>query len=279
MTLPSLILVISALFHALWNFALKRSHHKLGAALAFMLVATVLNAVYALFTASLPELSAPLLLGTVAAGVFEGVYFYFLNTAYATQGLGFAYTIMRGGAMVLVWTVSTLALGETFATSEALSVFVILIGIAFVQRTFSLSELLHSGMYAAYLCAGCIAGYHIAYGVAVQTGAAPALVFAAAMACGVLTYVACSRGTAWRTLSAAARQEPRLIMLGGATCGLSFLLFLTALVRVDPGRAISLRNTSVAFGAILSLVAGERLQAIQWLGVACVVLGVLGLLY
>jgi drug/metabolite transporter (DMT)-like permease len=277
MTLPSLILVISALFHALWNFALKRSHHKLGAALAFMLVATVLNAVYGLSTAPLPELTAPLLLGTVAAGVFEGVYFYFLNTAYAKQGLGFAYTIMRGGAMVLVWTVSTLALGETIAVSESLSVLVILVGIALVQRTFSLTELLSTGMYAAYLCAGCIAGYHIAYGIAVQTGAAPALVFAAAMVCGVLTYLACSRGKAWHTLSVAVRQEPRLIMLGGAACGLSFLLFLTALVSVDPGRAISLRNTSVAFGAILSLVAGEQLQAIQWLGVACVVGGVLGL--
>lgn len=277
MSLPSLILIISALFHALWNFALKRSQHKLGAALAFMLVATALNAVYGLATASLPQLSISLVLGTVAAGVFEGVYFYFLNTAYAKQGLGFAYTIMRGGAMVLVWIISTLALGEMITTRELCSVFVILLGIALVQRTFALSQLISSGTYAAYLCAGCIAGYHIGYGIAVQTGAAPALVFAAAMACGVLTYVACSRGQALQTLSVAIRHEPTLVMLGGATCGLSFLLFLTALVSVDPGKAISLRNTSVAFGAMLSLVAGERLGTVQWLGVACVVGGVLGL--
>lgn len=277
MTLSVLLLIISALFHALWNFALKCSQHKLGAALAFMLVATALNAVYGLTTAPLPQLSISFLLGTVAAGVFEGLYFHYLNTAYTKQGLGVAYTIMRGGAMVLVWVISTLALGEIITTKELFSVFVILIGIALVQRTFTLSQLISSGTYAAYLCAGCIAGYHIGYGIAVQTGAAPALVFAASMACGVVTYVACSRGQALQTLSVAIRQEPKLVMLGGATCGLSFLLFLTALVSVDPGKAISLRNTSVAFGAMLSLVAGERLHSVQWLGVACVVGGVLGL--
>gem|GEM_PF-6544060 len=60
-------------------------------------------------------------------------------------------------------------------------------------------------------------------------------------------------------------------------CGTSFLLFITALVTVDPGRAISLRNTSVAFGAILSFLAAEKLSPIQWLGVGCVVVGVLGM--
>jgi drug/metabolite transporter (DMT)-like permease len=259
---PALLLIISAAFHALWNFALKRSRYKIGAALAFMLVATLCNAIYGLITSSLPTLNFQLAIGTVTAGVFEGLYFYLLNTAYSKQTLGFAYTIMRGGAMVLVWTISTLALGETITPSAAASVFVILGGIALVQRSLSLGEFINSGAYAAYLCAGCIAGYHIAYGVAVQTGAAPALVFAAAMTCGVLTYLACSRGSAWHILITAVKHESRLVMLGGVACGLSFFLFLTALVSVEPGMAISLRNTSVAFGAMLSLIAGERLQPV-----------------
>ena len=75
------------------------------------------------------------------------------------------------------------------------------------------------------------------------------------------------------------KHEGRLILIGGLTCGLSFLLFLTALVIVAPGRAISLRNTSVAFGALLSFVIGERLLPIQWIGVSLVVIGALGLVW
>jgi drug/metabolite transporter (DMT)-like permease len=278
MTTASSLLIISAVFHALWNFCLKRSQHKTGAALAFMVVATVLNAIYGLATSEIPHPSAALAIGIIAAGVFEGLYFYLLNTAYAKQTLGFAYTIMRGGAMVLVWIISTIALNEPITPLSALSVVVILAGILLIQRALSLREFIASGAYAAYLCAGCIAGYHIAYGIAVRTGAAPALVFASAMACGVLTYIACGRTQALQSVLAAAKQERVLIAVGGATCGLSFLLFLTALTTVDPGKAISLRNTSVVFGILLSLLSGERLHIIQWIGVGLVALGVLGLL-
>ncbi len=277
MTAP-VLLIVSALFHALWNFALKRSNHKQGAALAFMIVATILNAIFALATTSFPAMSRPLILGTIAAGLFEGLYFYVLNTAYTSQTLGVAYTIMRGGAMVLVWIVSVIALQEAWSAREILCVCGILIGIAMVQRSFSRSELLSSGAYAAYVCAGCIAGYHIAYGVAVRTGAAPAMVFAAAMVCGVCTYIVCGRGAALNSLTTALKDERSLVAFGGTMCGLSFLLFLTALIVVDPGRAISLRNTSVAFGALLSFVSGERLLSVQWCGILCVIIGVLGLL-
>jgi uncharacterized membrane protein len=278
MTSASSLLIISAVFHALWNFCLKHSRHKVGAALAFMLVATVLNAIYGFATSKLPQTSAGLVVSIIAAGIFEGLYFYLLNTAYAKQTLGFAYTIMRGGSMVLVWLISTIALNETITPLSALCVVVILAGISLIQRTLSLREFIASGAYAAYLCAGCIAGYHIAYGIAVRTGAAPALVFASAMACGVLTYIGCGRTHALRAVRAAVQQERSLIVIGGAACGLSFLLFLTALTTADPGKAISLRNTSVVFGILLSLLSGERLHVIQWIGVGFVALGVLGLL-
>jgi drug/metabolite transporter (DMT)-like permease len=278
MATASFLLIISAAFHALWNFCLKRSKHKTGAALAFMLVATALNAIYGLATADLPRVSPALVIGIIAAGLFEGLYFYLLNTAYAQQTLGFAYTIMRGGAMVLVWLISAIALHETITPLHALCALVILAGIALIQRSLTLHDFIASGAYAAYLCAGCIAGYHIAYGVAVRTGAAPALVFASSMACGVLTYIGCGRSEALGSVLTALKGERSLIALGGAACGLSFLLFLTALTTVDPGRAISLRNTSVVFGVLLSFSSGERLYIVQWAGVGCVALGVLGLL-
>jgi drug/metabolite transporter (DMT)-like permease len=274
----SALLITSAAFHALWNYTLKRSQHKLGAALGFMIVATLLNGIFSALTAPPPHPSFPLIFGILAAGVFEGYYFYLLNTAYGQQGLGVAYTIMRGGAMVLVWLISTLALNETITTSHGISITGILLGIALMQRSFSLQELLASGAYAAYICAGCIAGYHIAYGLAVQTGAAPAFVFAAAMTLGVLTYILCSRGTALKHLCTALSHERRLVLFGGTACGLSFLLFLTALATVAPGHAISLRNTSVVFGVALSIIAGEKFTAWQWLGVTGVIGGALGLI-
>lgn len=277
MSAPAL-LILSAAFHALWNATLKRSTNKLGAALAFMTIATSLNAAFAAMTATIPPLSASLIGATVAAGLFEGIYFYLLNTAYASQSLGVAYTIMRGGAMLLVWLISAFTLGESIGLGEILGALTILAGIACIQRTFHPRELLHSGAYAAYACAACITGYHICYGIAVRTGTAPALVFAAAMSVGVATYLVCGRGKALSDVYECLKRERLLVGLGGVACGLSFLLFLTALTIVEPGRAISLRNTSVVFGAAISFLMGERLKRIQTLGVLLVSAGVFGLL-
>ncbi len=277
MSAPAL-LILSAAFHALWNATLKRSTNKLGAALAFMIIATCLNAAFAVMTATIPTLSTPLIGATVAAGLFEGVYFYLLNTAYASQSLGVAYTIMRGGAMLLVWLISAFILGESIGAREILGALTILTGIACIQRTFHPRELLHSGAYAAYACAACITGYHICYGIAVRTGTAPALVFATAMSVGVATYLVCGRAKALREVYECLQRERVLIIFGGMACGLSFLLFLTALNIVEPGRAISLRNTSVVFGAALSFLMGEQLKRIQTLGVLLVSAGVFGLL-
>ena len=217
------------------------------------------------------------MIGTVGAGIFEGLYFYLLNSAYSKQSLGVAYTIMRGGAMVMVWAISTIALGEIVSSQDILCIFAILIGIACVQRSLSLADFFQAGTRAAHACAVCIAGYHICYGLAARTGASPALVFASAMTVGVMTYLSCGRATATAALAEAVKTEKALIALGGLACGTSFLLFITALVTVDPGRAISLRNTSVAFGAILSFLAAEKLSPVQWFGVGCVVVGVLGM--
>ena len=180
--------------------------------------------------------------------------------------------------MVLVWMISSLMLGEPIGCREVIAAHTILIGIACIQGTFKPSEFLSSGAFAAYACAVCITGYHICYGVAVRTGAAPSMVFAAAMSIGVATFITCCRGAALEQVYAGLMRERRLILFGGTSCGLSFLLFLTALTIVEPGRAISLRNTSVVFGAAISLLMGERLQTIQRVGVALVTAGVFGLL-
>lgn len=271
----SAVLVISAAFHALWNFTLKRSSHRIGTSLGLMVGATLLNATYALATAHLPDFSSALIVGVLFAGICEGFYFFLLTSAYAKQSLGVAYTIMRGGAMILVWIISTISLGEAITSTDAVSIALIFVGIGFIQQSMSWRDLVSSGIYAAYICAGCIAGYHIGYGTAVRTGAAPALVFAASMACGVVTFLACDRGKAVLELRQAFSRERYLLISGSAMCGLSFLLFLTALTDVEPGRAISIRNTSVAFGALLSLAAGERLIRAQWVGILLVVCGAL----
>lgn len=270
------LLLTSAFLHALWNSALKQSKNKTGVSLAIMLAATLLNAAWALGTASWPSPSPALVWGTLLAGVCEGFYFFLLTRAYQKQNLGVAYTLMRGGAMVWVWLVSSLWLHEPFARREVASGLTVLLGIALVQKTFRLRDFLSSGLFSAHLCAVFITGYHLAYGVAVRTGAAPALVFASAMTCGLLIYIACDRGQSAAHLMTALRNETRLAVGGGVACGVSFLLFLTALQFAEPGRAISIRNSSVMFGALLAFGMGESLSRGQWLGVACVAIGALG---
>jgi drug/metabolite transporter (DMT)-like permease len=254
---PAVLVLVSAFLHALWNAVIKRERDPQSAGVAVLATAALVA------TAVVPLGAAPAfprstgLLWALLAGLFEGGYFAALGLALARGPLGPAYTVARGGAMLVTWPISVLFLGESFPLSAKFGVALIGCGLG-LSAMRSRERTTWISLIWAAVCAVCIGGYHLCYKVALAADAEPKALFAVALACALpinLAFVGPSGATAsWDAL----RESPLRLLFGGVTCTVSFLLFLQALASAGAGAVLTLRNTSVLFAQLLALWAGER---------------------
>src|SRR5262245_9804526 len=112
-----LLVLASAFLHAAWNALLKRERDKDVAGVVVVAIATlaalVVAGAVAGATGRLPFGDRAALAWSLGAGLFEGGYFITLVMALERAPLGTVYTVSRGGAILAVWPVSALWLGES----------------------------------------------------------------------------------------------------------------------------------------------------------------------
>ena len=264
LTLPLALVLVSALLHAAWNALLKREADPRLAAVPVVLVAAILSMPIAAVT---PGVAFPVpraWIYSLVAGVFEGTYFYTLGRALALAPLGVVYTTSRGGALALVWPISIVFLREPLRATGAAGTALIALGLLATARDNDRTPVNPRGVVLALLCAASIAGYHLAYKVALSAGADPAGSVALSMSVGVgfnlITLDRERRAAVWTML----RRQP--VLLAGALSALSFLLFLYALARGGAGAMLTLRNTSILFALIFSIWLGELPPRARWIG-------------
>lgn len=253
-----ILVLVSALLHAMWNAGLRLEADKDRAVVAAIAIATLVAALVAV--ARWPMVGAPFTTGasvgwTAVAGVAEAVYFAGLARALALGPLGPVYTVSRGGAVLVVWPASV-ALWSEPVTSGALAGSSILLGglvLAGAERGAP-----RSAIAWAAACALCIAGYHLAYKGALDAGGDPPAVFAASL--GLATVINLVR------LGAGGRREARALfrkrwlhlIVIGTICSVAFLLLMWALVSGGAGLVLTLRNTSVVFATGFAAAIGDK---------------------
>lgn len=272
MWFSTLLLLLSAILHAIWNTLIKRAYSPRAGGLGILGVATFFALGFALLGGFHLPPHLHSFYWTVFSGIFEGGYFLTLAIALEKAPLGVTYLITRGGAMLGIWGISFLYLNEPVTPATFIGVVLVLAGLGTVHQ---ISRSVWSGLHWAYFCAVCIAGYHLCYGRALETGIAPAVLFAFSLSVALPVYaVFCGqkvRVEAWSEF----RKGPGLMLMGGFLCWLSFLIFLYGLTGSGAGFAITLRNSSVVFVQILSVMTGEKISKRQWLGASLVAAGVL----
>lgn len=265
------LVVVSAFLHALWNALLRLEQRKDQALVVATLVATAVAAAIAAVRWALGEalFATPASLGyAAAAGVMEALYFATLAKAMELGRLGLVYTISRGGAVLVVWPLSIAWFGEVATVTSIGGSAVVLTGLALsglgsrkidptaMAATSARSGARRAAIGWAVVCATAIAGYHLAYTAALESGANPSACFAVAM--GMATAINAGRlGSAARAgLVPLARTRGRLAVMG-LVCAGSFLILLEALTRGGPGYVLTLRNTSVLFAVAMGWRIGE----------------------
>lgn len=267
-----LLVIFSAVAHAAWNAILKRCRDPENAIVGVTGVATVAAALYAVARrVSLPSLEC--LEWSLLAGVLEAGYFVTLARALARAPLGSVYTVVRGGALVFVWPISVLLLGERLTPFRiAGTVFVVLGLVATGAGDRGAKPIERTGLAGAVLCALFVSGYHLAYKLALSTPGTAEAVVAISMATAFVLNVSVL-GSRRRLALKVFLAEPKRIVTAGLLAGTSFLVFLMAMRSEGAGAILTLRNASILFAQLFALALGERPRALGLIGAGLVTAG------
>jgi drug/metabolite transporter (DMT)-like permease len=270
----ALVLVLSSAFlHASWNALLKRHPNPEVGVVSVISIAVVGGGLWTLGMRGQAFPTASGLAWALVAGAFEGIYLAALSRALKQAPLGLAYTVSRGGAMLLVWPVSVLWLGEAVSGWMVAGAVLLGVGLMVMNLTRPTGSAA-TGVAWAALAAVCIASYHLAYKLALGEGAQPPALFATGLLVALPVLVLeRARKLGWATLTREARVRPGLVVVTGIVCTLSFALLLSALGSSGAGVVLTLRNTSITFALGLAALQGERLERRQLAGAGLVAVG------
>lgn len=279
-----LAVLCGALLHAAWNALVKSSGDKqLDIALVHFLGAVV-SLPLLLWVGLPPRETWPFLLASLCIHV---AYYITLNGAYQHGELGTTYPIMRGSAPMIVALGSSAVLGETLAPAAWLGVCAITVGV-FLVGLARPGEALHHGRAIGFALANAvvIAGYTFVDGSgvrsAVEHGATAASYVLLLFVLDGLPYpalvVARRSAEGRKAMVAYARRRWPLATLGGLASLGSYWIALWAMTHAPVAAVSALRETSVLFATVLSvLVLKERFGLQRAAGAVIIVGGVVAL--
>ncbi|MBX3228633.1 MAG: EamA family transporter [Labilithrix sp.] len=268
------LVLASAFIHASWNAILKRCREPEHAVIAGSVVSASFAVVIGALLGFAPGRGYALGWALVA-GLLEAAYFQALGRALARGTLGTVYTVSRGGALLVVWPISVLLLGEELTPFRAGGTMLVIAGLAGVGFSSSRATAgpASSGFAIAALTGLFIGGYNLAYKRALAGGVSAATSNAVSLGLAAAINVALV-GRARRTAALAAlRGSPLAIGLAGFLGATGFLLFLAALAEVGAGLVVTLRNTSILFAQGMGFFLGERPGRLALAGTAAVTAG------
>lgn len=260
--------------HASWNAVLKSTrnpeHAVLGIGATSMLTSIVVAVV---MHAPLPPRES--LAWCLLSGVLEAGYSVTLARALTAAPFGPVYTVVRGGALVVVWPVSFLLFHEKVTLLRAAGTLVVIVGLAcagWSDRGRAEKSGQARGLATAAICALFVGGYYLAYKGALSSGGKPEFVVVISSSISFVALVLMKIGRA-RVAIEALRDDGLRIVAAGILSTLGFIVFLFAMAQAGAGFVLTLRNTSILFAQGISFFLGERPKRLAIIGAVFVTIG------
>ncbi len=177
--------------------------------------------------------------------------------------------------MLLVYAVSASFFGEEFTGLTLLGILIALGGLFLSSRSTSTTPAGSAPRRLgwSYACAVCIAGYHLCYRQALAHEANPSWLFSLSLILAIPIMLAVQGREQRLLLKGVLRQHWQLIIIGGAVCLISFLLYLLGLKTSGAGYALVIRNLSIIFAQFFAFFIGEKISLQQWIGAVLVAIG------
>ncbi|HZB61118.1 MAG TPA: DMT family transporter [Microvirga sp.] len=244
-----LAVLLGALLHASWNAAIKSGRDK------FLDTVLVAGGAGVIAAAGLPFLplpapeSIPYLL---MSSVLQLIYFLLVAAAYRTGDMSYAYPLMRGTAVLLVASASSLLIGEHLTARAWIGILSISAGVLALTLLYRRSAPSLAPTAFALGNAAIIASYTLVDGVGARLSGQSV---AYTLWLSLLTAVPLLAWTAWNRPAALAGyfKIRWMVGLGGGFCTLaSYGLALWAMTRAPVATTAALRETSILFGMLIS---------------------------
>ncbi|MEE9446826.1 MAG: EamA family transporter [Arenicellales bacterium] len=255
-TTVTLLILLAALFHALWNAFAKKSSDPL-ISIAGMAMACGLTAALTLPFIGLPETR---LLPWIAVSIaIHTVYMIALSQAYRYGDFSLAYPIARGTAPAIVVIFSLFFLKEELQASQLIAVSGILFGILlFALRRFNEVLADHRSLGYALLTACLIATYTLIDGAAVRLAQKPLNFIAWTLflqAFPIFFYMLYQQKPhTTRGVFKAIRNDMRLIIFGGILAFVGYSIVLWAMTQAPIALVAAFRETSIIIAALIGMI-------------------------
>jgi len=287
-----IMVLISAVFHAAWNFSARKAAGNLVAMWLGLWIgcALVLPGVIGVFVyRGLPEtVSAQAIVCIIATGLIHGVYFLLIATAYEHGEISLVYPIARGSGIALTAILATLFFEEYLALLGSIGIGLISAGImtlslAAGKTTQEKGPLKANsnlpappGVISLALAAG---GTIVAYSLIdkIGVGHVHPVVYIWSMfllAAVFLTpfVVKRYRGKLWQT----ARQYiGYAVVIGAGSIG-TYLMILFAFTMGPVGYIVAVRELAVVFGALAGMIfLKERFTIPKAIAISTIVIGIM----
>jgi drug/metabolite transporter (DMT)-like permease len=244
-----LAVLLGALLHASWNAAIKSGRDK------FLDTVLVAGGAGVIAAAGLPFLplpapeSIPYLL---MSSVLQLIYFLLVAAAYRTGDMSYAYPLMRGTAVLLVASASSLLIGEHLTARAWIGILSISAGVLALTLMYQRSAPSLAPTAFALGNAAIIASYTLVDGVGARLSGQSV---AYTLWLSLLTAIPLLAWTAWNRPAALAGyfKIRWMVGLGGGFGTLaSYGLALWAMTRAPVATTAALRETSILFGMLIS---------------------------
>jgi len=277
-TLAILLLLTSALMHALWNLILKQSDIKY-IAMNWQVLLSGAAAFIAIFFVGLPpRVMWPF---AIASTILETLYFLLLMSAYTDHDFSLIYPIARGAAPVLVVVWAALFLREIPTTGGLIGILLIVLGMGIIGSTSLLQNRENKphlkGIFLALGVAFFISVYTVVDGTAVKAHPDSALPYALSMFVLVpfLTTPVVGRRYGWAAFARAWREQSWRLVLGGVLGMVAYTTALFAYSFAPLNYSEAIREVSVVIGAFLGWrFLKEKMGGYRVLGAAVIFGGI-----
>jgi drug/metabolite transporter (DMT)-like permease len=245
--------LFAALCHASWNTLLKIRLDPF-AANALITVASGLIALAALPFAGIPPIvSWPWVVGSI---ILHLAYYYGLTEAYRTGDLSQVYPIARGAAPLMTAVISTTVLGEDIGLYGWAGILALVSGVFLlsIRGGRDLGRIDRRAVGFAFFTAITICGYSLTDGVGARVSGNPhayaAMLFILDGSC-MAVFALWRRG---QSILTEARIYWKTGLFGGALSVTSYWIAIWAMTVAPIAIVAALRETSVLFAAVISVV-------------------------
>lgn len=274
-TITFLLVILSALLHASWNFVAKKYAGNYSIIYLSFLFSSIVTGLISIPFLGDVELNPTLITLLIATGIFHAVYGFVLTFTYKNGDISTLYPILRGTGIGGAVLLSLVILRESLSPVSGLGVLVVISGIAILSYRRNRKATSAKGVFLAFLCGGLIMSYTI-FDKVLVTDIHPMVVLAASQIISVLMflpYVMMKRRQELK-LTLKTLMKPVLFISIIATCSYFIILYVMQIAPVS--RIVAVREASVVFGALTGyIILKEDFSKTRLVGVVLVMLGII----